>query len=626
MPQPSVYNRQNSFTGLAAQNPDTPYTGVQLDAEFNAVKVTLDELLENLALIQRDDGELANNSVGAEQIEASMLTGLDPASPWQTATAYETTDTVTESNKLYHCIVAHTSGTFATDLAASKWEELVDFTSFAISPGSITATELASDSVITAKILDDAVTYAKIQNVSDTDKVLGRSTAGPGSVEEIACTAVGRAILAAANAGEQRTALELGDLAVEDELATTDLTDIGGSAPTDGQVLTWVDANSRYEPATPSGGGGGGAPTDVDYLVRTAAGALTAERVVTDTSTVSWDWATAGQAKASVVDASISAAKLASNAVTTAKVADGAITAAKLDGGVSIGELTGAMKAWAGIDLPSGYLWCDGSAVSRATYAALFAVLSKTVTGNRTSGSTSITGVASDLRNKGLVGAKIEGTGIPAGATITALTATTITLSASATSGAGTSTSLTIIPWGAGNGSTTFNVPDKRGRVGAGRDDMGDAGASAAGRLTSATVTGTVLGSVGGAQTHTLTVAELAAHSHTATTSASTTTTGAHSHSGTTSGTSGASHDHTYQGRVGTTDAGGGGAVGGLWYGSEAKTSSNAAIPHTHDVVIGTSGGHSHTISASTTVNSAGSGDAHNNVQPTIVENWIIKT
>jgi hypothetical protein len=39
--------------------------------------------------------------------------------------------------------------------------------------------------------------------------------------------------------------------------SVTTHSDVGGAAPTDGQVLTWVNANSRYEPATPSGGGGG---------------------------------------------------------------------------------------------------------------------------------------------------------------------------------------------------------------------------------------------------------------------------------------------------------------------------------------------------------------------------------
>ncbi|MFH1320319.1 MAG: hypothetical protein ABII90_06685, partial [Bacteroidota bacterium] len=56
-------------------------------------------------------------------------------------------------------------------------------------------------------IASDAVTYAKMQNVSATDKILGRSTAGAGNVEEIACTAAGRAILDDANAAAQRATL-----------------------------------------------------------------------------------------------------------------------------------------------------------------------------------------------------------------------------------------------------------------------------------------------------------------------------------------------------------------------------------------------------------------------------------
>lgn len=62
--------------------------------------------------------------------------------------------------------------------------------------------------------------------------------------------------------------------------------------------------------------------------------------------------------------------------------------------------------------------------------------------------------------------------------------------------------------YGTGDGSTTFNVPDLRGRVFAGKDDMGGV---AAGRVTSAAsgIDGATLGATGGEQAHTLTIAEL---------------------------------------------------------------------------------------------------------------------
>lgn len=57
--------------------------------------------------------------------------------------------------------------------------------------GDITVTASGATWTIDA----DAVTYAKMQNVSATDKLLGRSTAGAGDVEEISCTAFARSIL-----------------------------------------------------------------------------------------------------------------------------------------------------------------------------------------------------------------------------------------------------------------------------------------------------------------------------------------------------------------------------------------------------------------------------------------------
>lgn len=60
-----------------------------------------------------------------------------------------------------------------------------------------------------------AVTYAKIQNVSATDRVLGRSSAGAGTIEEIPLTAAGRALIDDADAAAQRTTLGLGSAATQ---------------------------------------------------------------------------------------------------------------------------------------------------------------------------------------------------------------------------------------------------------------------------------------------------------------------------------------------------------------------------------------------------------------------------
>jgi microcystin-dependent protein len=61
--------------------------------------------------------------------------------------------------------------------------------------------------------------------------------------------------------------------------------------------------------------------------------------------------------------------------------------------------------------------------------------------------------------------------------------------------------------YGSGDGSTTFNVPDLRGRVIAGKDDMGGAAAS---RLSGSFITGpTTLGGTGGSESRTLVTSNL---------------------------------------------------------------------------------------------------------------------
>ena len=127
--------------------------------------------------------------------------------------------------------------------------------------------------------------------------------------------------------------------------------------------------------------------------------------------------------------------------------------------------------------------------------------------------------------------------------------------------------------YGSGDGSTTFNVPDIRGRVVAGQDDMGGASAN---RLTGQTggVDGDVLGGTGGAETHTLDISEMPAHDHDVNTIAQ----------------------------------------------GESTNHSSGTVPTGHNTL--TTGGSPNANSISTT----GGGGAHNNVQPTLILNYIIKT
>jgi microcystin-dependent protein len=176
----------------------------------------------------------------------------------------------------------------------------------------------------------------------------------------------------------------------------------------------------------------------------------------------------------------------------------------EIDAKVDLVTLPGEFRPYGGLAAPSGWLLCYGQAVSRTTYATLFAAITVSLSGARTSGNPEITGLSSTT---GLVaGMPVSGTGIPSSTTILSVDSSTqVTLSQNATS-SGTST-VVFAPFGVGDGSTTFNIPDGRGRVLVGRDDMGG---SAASRVTSGNsgVAATRVGASGGLET-------LMAHTHT---------------------------------------------------------------------------------------------------------------
>lgn len=153
---------------------------------------------------------------------------------------------------------------------------------------------------ITATIANDAVTYAKMQNVSATDKLLGRSSAGAGDVQEIDCTAAGRALLDDADASAQRTTLGLGTLATQNGTfsGTSSGTNTG-----DQTITNSSDATSHTVTLSASGGsvqliegtnitlttGGTGANGTVTIAASGGSGDVTAASNLTDNAIVRGD-------------------------------------------------------------------------------------------------------------------------------------------------------------------------------------------------------------------------------------------------------------------------------------------------------------------------------------------------
>jgi hypothetical protein len=168
MAQPTTYNRVYNFQNYESANPTLTKPGQYMDAEYNAVKVTLDQVLANLALIQRDDGALANNSVGVDQLSSSLSLGFTFRGTWATATNYVSADGVAYSGKLYRATVSHlSSGSNRPDLDSVTWTLLVDLSSgIALADGSVTTAKLADGAVTTVKTADNNITNAKLAQMA----------------------------------------------------------------------------------------------------------------------------------------------------------------------------------------------------------------------------------------------------------------------------------------------------------------------------------------------------------------------------------------------------------------------------------------------------------------------------
>lgn len=176
--------------------------------------------------------------------------------------------------------------------------------------------------------------------------------------------------------------------------------------------------------------------------------------------------------------------------------------------------------------------------------------------------------------------------------------------------------------------ATNFALPDMRGRVSAGLDNMGG---TDAGRVGAANAMGTA----DGAEQVTLSAAQMPSHTHAGTSggqSADHSHAGpVHNHGGGTGGQS-ADHSHLLQTRnnpSNTADyASGSGRDPERYNPSGARSTNGASNDHSHGIgwdggggTGGASAGHTHAF----TTGGAGASAAHSVMQPTLFSNWIIK-
>jgi len=130
MAQPVPYNPANDFSDDESNNVGGRSTVLtaQLDAELANASTTIGQILDNLAILQRDDAKLANASVHPDSLDtatlALMASTFTPRGLWVTGTDYVVGNMVDRDGVGAICAEAHTSGVFADDKASGLWVSL----------------------------------------------------------------------------------------------------------------------------------------------------------------------------------------------------------------------------------------------------------------------------------------------------------------------------------------------------------------------------------------------------------------------------------------------------------------------------------------------------------------------
>lgn len=203
MADPTTFVPGYSYTGWQAANPEEPLPAQRVDNDMANIQTSIDGLVAAVQDVRRSDGALKNGIVTTESLASDITTtiiaavttlaetyrdeagasaatasadaqaagasaaaallsqqaaaaaqayvvGVEGTLPewkgaWVTATAYGIGDLVREAGTAYICTLAHTSGTFATDLTANRWAVFAEKGAAGVGTGDMLAANNLSD-------------------------------------------------------------------------------------------------------------------------------------------------------------------------------------------------------------------------------------------------------------------------------------------------------------------------------------------------------------------------------------------------------------------------------------------------------------------------------------------------